>query len=265
MRLPITIPLLSCLTLPLSCQQKPAEDPLAEMFRTFAEAGIELDLEARSLSIEAEVGRPDQLLEYLLINPRGKGHEALLVTEVKPSLLNAALLALGFVKGENARMVDKDPMPSMEEIENGASYVDIFPPKGMSAWFTVSWQDQDGKDQLRPVEDLIVDMSTEKPLQAAEWIFLGGRMAAPYRGDPDVFLADLSHNLVSICYLEPPNHLITMSHERAADDQNWWVNAEICPKPGSKVQLTIHRGKPALLIERERRISEGKQQSAKTP
>jgi len=108
MRLPITIPLLSCLTLPLSCQQKPAEDPLAEMFRTFAEAGIELDLEARSLSIEAEVGRPDQLLEYLLINPRGKGHEALLVTEVKPSLLNAALLALGFVKGENARMVDKD-------------------------------------------------------------------------------------------------------------------------------------------------------------
>lgn len=265
MRLPSSIPLLLCLALP--GQQKQDQDPLAEMLETFAKAGIDLDRKAKTLSISAEIGRPDQPLEYLLINPRGKSHEALLMTEVKPSLLNAALIALGFDKdeAENARMVDKDPLPSMEEIENGASYVDIFPPKGMRAWFTVSWQDQDGKDRHLPVEDLIIDLTAQKPLEAAEWIFLGGRMAPPYRGDPPVFLADFSHNLVSICYLEPPNHLITMSHERAADDQNWWVNEEVCPKPGSKVKLTIHRQKPALLVTRERRLSKDKQRAGKTP
>ena len=260
-----TIPLLLCLALPLCCQQEKPKDLVAEMLATFTKGGIDLDLKSKTLSIDVEVGHPGQPLEYLLVNPRGKAYEALLLTEVKASLLNAALLALGYQKGENARMVDKDPPPSMEEIEKGAPIADIIPPSGMSAWFTVAYKDEVGRQRELPVEDLIVDLTAEKPVEGAKWIFLGGRMGAPNRGDPPVFLADLAGNLVSICYLDPPNHLMTMSHQRAADDNNWWVDEKNCPKPGTKLCLTIHRNKPALLVEREQRRAKDEKRAGKTP
>ncbi|MHC5063694.1 MAG: YdjY domain-containing protein [Planctomycetota bacterium] len=264
------LPLLcSCLCLPAQ-DEKPAkvagkeQDPLAEMLAAFKEGGIDLDREAKTISIKAELGKPDQPLEYLLINPRGKGHEALLVTDVKPSLLNAALLALGYEKGQNARMKDKDPLPTLEEIEKGASLVDIFPPEGMELWFTVAWE-EDGKQREVPVEDLLVELSTQAVPVDVKWIFLGGRMAAPYRGDPPVFLADYAGNLVSICYLEPPNHLATMSHERAGDDQNWWIETELCPKSETEVKLTIHRQKPDLVKKREAAQAKDKKGETKRP
>ncbi len=256
----------SCLALP--AQEKPTaagkQDPLAEMLAAFKEGGIELDREAKTISIKAELGRPDQPLEYLLINPRGKGHEALLVTEVKPSLLNAAMLALGLEKGQNARMKDKDPLPTLEEIEKGAPLVDIFPPEGMQVWFTLSWEEE-GKKQEVAVEDLLVDLSAEAVASEVQWIFLGGRMAAPYRGDPPVFLADFAGNLISICYLEPPNHLVTMRHKRASDDQNWWIETDLCPKPETQVTFTIHRNKPELIEKGEAAAAKAKKGETRLP
>ncbi len=242
------------------------QDPLQQMQKLFEENGIRLDPKAKTITVDAEVGRPDQPLEFLLIHQRGKTHEALFVCKAKASVLNAAFLALGYEKGENARVVDKDPLPTPEEVAKGAPIFDVFPPKGMGVWFTVRWKrvnDEGDEVQMEaPVEDLVLDLVTEKPVVDASFIYLGGNMAPMYRDEPPVFMGDYEGNLISVVYKSPPNHLVTMHHERANDDQIWW-QTEMCPPIGTPVEFVIHRSEPKAHQERRARHEAAKKAAAK--
>ena len=242
----------------LAQEEKAApQDPLQQMQKLFEENGIRLDAKARTITVDAVVGRPDQPLEFLLIHQRGKTHESLFVCKAKASVLNAAFLALGYEKGENARVVDKDPLPTPEEVAKGAPIFDVFPPRGMNVWFTVRWkrvnEDGDEVQMEAPVEDLVLDLVTEKPVVDASFIYLGGNMAPMYRDEPPVFMGDYEGNLVSVVYKSPPNHLVTMHHERANDDQIWW-QTELCPPIETPVEFVIHREESALHKARRARL-----------
>ncbi len=243
------------------CAQDPPPPPVPDLEKQFLdlleEEGIGFHRESMTVTIPVIVNRLGDPLEYALIHRKGKTHEALLLTEVKPSVLNGALLALGLIPGENATYKEKDPLPTREEVEAGADWVEVFPPKGKPLFMTVSWTDEEKKQHDMPIEDLILDMTTGEALDAMEWIFLGGRMSPIYRGEPPVFVADYEGNLVSICYLEPSNHLVTMKHERARDDMIWW-RTDSCPAPGRELVLTFHRNKPKVVEEREKRLKKGK-------
>lgn len=231
---------------------EPSRDELVEHLAT---EGVVVDLEQATITIDALVNVPMDPLEYLLIHPRGKNHEALFISEVKPSLLNTAFLLLGFEPGENASYEPIEPPPTQEEVAAGADWVKIFPPVGMPVWITVSWAvGEEGEKKAVAVDDLILDMTTGKAVEDHEWIFLGGRMAPLYRGEPPVFVADFEGNVMSLCYLTPQNHLVTMKHERARDDQIWW-RTELCPDPETRVELRFHKTKPALVVEREKRLA----------
>jgi hypothetical protein len=260
----IAVPLAVCLfsACTLRAQPEPRPDPereaRARVVEELRKQGVALDLDQQTAIVRAVVNRPADPIEYLLIHPRGKGHEALFVTEVQPSVLNSALLMLGFQEGKNADLVEKQPLPSEAELEKGVSPYDIVHPTGNELWITVRWREAD-----KPVEvcagELIVDLTTEKPAVGESWIFLGGRMAPLYRNEAAVFVADYEGNLVSICYLRPNNHLATMRHERALDDQNWWV-ADRCPPPGTEVEVVFHAREPDLAKARRERDA-----AAKTP
>ena len=235
---------------------KPEQDLKKEFLALLEKESIVLDEENKTVSVPATFNRLGDPLEYAVIHRRGKTHEALLYIESKPSILNSALLAVGMVPGKNATYKEKDPPPTREEVEAGADWVDVFPPEGMNVYMTVSWTDKDGEQHLLPIEDLILDMTTGKPVVGAEWIFIGGRMASIYRGEPPVYVADYEGNLVSICYLDPSNHLVTMKHEKARDDMIWWRTDASAP-PGTKATLTFHRNKPKVVEEREKRLKGG--------
>src|SRR5262249_13063388 len=120
-----------------ACAQEPKPQPqppvqvsasdtrkLAEaMQQQFAAEGIAVDPKARTVTIKAVMNQPPDPIEYLLIHKRGKRHEALFITGSKPSVLNAALLLLGLQPGKNASYKEKNPPPSIEEIEKGADPV----------------------------------------------------------------------------------------------------------------------------------------------
>lgn len=237
------------------------QQALAEMRKAFADAGLQVDEKTGTVSLPVAVNILADPLEYLLIHRKGKGHEALFVTQCKPSVLNGALMFIGLEQGKNAGYREKDPPPTLEEIEAGADPVIVTPPEGRPFWITARWQDKDGKQHEVAVEDLLLELSTGEPMGLASWVFLGGRMAPLYKNEPPVFVADFEGNLISICYLDPPNHLATMSHERARDDQNWW-RTDLCPEPGVEATLVFWRDKPKLVEERERRLAEAARQKA---
>ncbi len=253
----------------LGCQQPvppspPAADAaqkvLDEVLAQFQKEGLTLDGKARTLSIKATVNRPQDPVEYLLVHRRGKRHEAMFWTQSKASVLNAALLMLGLEQGKNASYVEKDPPPTLEEVQNGVDPIVVTPPQGKPFWMTVRWQKADGKETECCVEDLLFDLAAQEPVAECSWVYLGGRMAQIYKNEPEVFIADFEGNLFSVCYLAPDNHLATMVHERARDDQNWWFS-ETMPPVDTEVLLVVHKEKTKLHEAREKRLAEAKQKS----
>lgn len=234
------------------------KEAIATLKKAMAEQGIRMDFKKKTLAIDVEAGRPTDPIEFLLITPRGKDHEAVLVTEIVPSVLNGALLALGLKPGTNATTEDLDPQPTEEEIRAGKPWFRVIPPTGMKVWMTISWKtDGEGGKPVEhecAIEDWLLDMTTERPVEDASFVYLGGRMGPLNRGEPDVFLCDYAGNVFSVIYRDPANHLVTMSHERASDDQVWWLTRRV-PEPGTKAELTLHLTKPKIHVEREKRIA----------
>ena len=250
---------LSCLALVLKATGQETPQPadpkqvLDEVLAQFKKEGIELDSKAQTVTIPVTANEPQNEIEYLLIHRRGKKHEAIFVTRSKPSVLNAALLMLGLQPGQNATAVEKQPPPTLEEIEKGADPLIITPPKGMPLWMTVRWKTPEGKQEQYCIEDLIMDLSTQEAVVDCSWVYLGGRMARIYKNEPEVYVADMEGNLVSTCYMSPDNHLATMVHKDARDQQNWWFTSKM-PPHDTEVQFVFHRVEPELHKERMKRL-----------
>ncbi|MFN7669493.1 MAG: YdjY domain-containing protein [Planctomycetota bacterium] len=244
-----------------------AADPqkvLAEMKQQFQKEGIAFDLEKKTVSVPAVVNQPQDPIEYLLIHKKGKRHEAMFVTMAKPSVLNAALLLLGLVPGKNATYVEKQPAPTLEEVQAGADPIVVTPPQGEPFFMTVRWKDSEGKPVEHCVEDLLLDRTTAKSIVDCSWVYLGGRMAQIYRNEPEVYIADFEGNLISVCYLSPDNHLATMVHSAARDDQNWWTTS-LLPAAETAVEFVFHRGETKLHAERRLRLSKAAGDARETP
>jgi len=244
------------------CQEK--QDPqklLQELLASFQKEKVKVDAKRGTVTIPAVVNPPQDPVEYLLIHRRGKKHEAVFWTNSKPSVLNAGLLMVGLQRGKNATYKEKVPAPTLEEVQNGADPLVVTAPQGQPFWMTVRWKDEDGEAVERCVEDMLLDLTTQEPMGTCQWVYLGGRMAQLYKGDPEVFIADFEGNLVSVCYLTPDNHLATMVHERARDDQNWWTTKAL-PEPGTEVEFVFHSKKPKLHVERDRRLAAKKAAAA---
>ena len=189
-----------------------------------------------------------------LIPQRGKKHECLFITQARPSILNGAFLMLGLEPGKNVSWQNKDPMPTEQEIRDGADWLDVFPPSGAPVWMTFRWQDEAGKAHAMPVEDMLVDFTTGKELADASWIYLGGRMAPLYRGEAPVFVADYSGNLISVPYMTPDNHLLSMVHKHARDEANFWLTKR-APAGGTQGTLVFHLKETALHVARKQRLA----------
>lgn len=245
---------------PAPIPQQDADKVLAEVRKQLQQEGITYDEKARTIAVKAVVNQPQDPIEYLLIHRKGKRHEAMFVTKSKPSVLNAALLMLGLKPGKNASYVEKNPPPTLEEVQNGADPIVVTPPQGEPFWLTVRWRLPPEGDQKEGtlvehcVEDLLLDRTTGKAAVDCSWIYLGGRMAALYRDEPEVYVADFEGNLVSVCYLQPDNHLGTMAHANARDDQNWWMTT-LVPAPETEVEVVFHRTMPPLQQERLQRLA----------
>jgi hypothetical protein len=243
------------------CQQpeKPSGTPeqdgkrvLEDVLQQLKAEGIELDAKAQTVTVPAVVNQPQDPIEYVLIHKRGKRHEALFMTRSKPSVLNAALLMLGLQPGQNATATEKQPPPTLEEIEKGADPLIVTPPKGTSLWMTVRWKTPEGKQEEVCIEDLVLDLTTQEAVVDCSWVYLGGRMARLYKNEPEVYVADFEGNLISVCYMSPDNHLGTIVHKDARDQQNWWFTNKM-PAPGTEVQFVFHKQRPAIHVEREKR------------
>ncbi len=211
--------------------QETAQEAAQVLSQELERAGIRLDLERKLVSIPATVDIREELLEYLLVGPRGAAHESLFVSEVRPSLLNVALLALGAKPGLNARW---DTQGTSESLRR------ILPPEGDGFYLHVAWREKDEVFFFR-VEDLIANLASGQSMRRDRWVYLGSKIIRPSPDEGEVFVADLEENLINLAFFYQGNTLLTAALPECVEQSIWVANAWLVPPRESPVVLVFSR------------------------
>ena len=223
-----------------SGQEGPLSGQEQELVRTLAEQGVHLEPRAGLAAIPAAVEVVDDLLEYLLVGPGGARHETVFTTEVRPSVLNVALLTLGAEPGRNARWAPKDPMPSEEELRAGAMPYDLTPPDGFGFYLYAGWR-RGAEVFFFRAEDLVRNLATGQTMRRHAWVYLGSRLLPAGPSGGEEFAADVYQNLVNIAWFSDGNTLVTGALSECLEQTIWMSNAWLLPARGESVLLVFAR------------------------
>lgn len=226
-------------------------DPLRE---ALAESGLHFDGEDGWLAFETQVGVVDQALEYLLVAAGGARHEALLTCEVEPSIVNAALLALGLAPGNNATW---NPVGEELVILPGETEADldleaepwrkrtvfeVSPPSGDGMYLHLAWRR--GEELFfQRVEDVLVDAERDRPMRRHRFVYLGSEWIDGEDGS--VFAADRERNLISVALFSNGYVLLTPGLPECERQDGWYANPWLLPE----------RGQPLLFIASRERLT----------
>jgi hypothetical protein len=248
--------LLSSLALPFGLSlagESAPQDPRQALAEALGEQGVHLDLDDGLASVRAKVLVRGDLLEYLLIETGGAGHESLFVTEARPSVINTALMTLGVEPGQNAVWTMVEPEPTLEERRAGKKRWTIAPPTGDGFYLYAGWREA-GETYFFRVDDLLSNLLTGRSMQRHRWVFLGSRFASIAEGEPEVFLADFEHNVVNISFFREGNTLLTGALQECEEQSIWVANGWLLPDTGSEVEFVFSRERlshpPAALLAR---------------
>lgn len=194
---------------------------------------VSLNKKTREITFGAGVNLVDRPLEYLLVNTKGKVHEALFLTDISPLNLNIAMKLIGY-KGskELFEIVDEDYLPTgkfhevPDEIKKAAR-LDIL----------VQWE-ADGKTNTVPINDLIIHSITTKPMAPGPWLYHGSYM---HEGQ---FKAEVNGDIFSIIPRQPP--LVSYPGKDNLNDDVWFTHPKRMPGEGTVVKIILkpHQPKP---------------------
>jgi hypothetical protein len=205
--------------------------------------GIRMDVARGIVSIPATVLVREDLLEYLLVGPRGAGHEGLFLTPVRASLLNAALLALGVEVGLNARWqeIEREPADAQEtEPEDLRPEYRILLPEGDGFLLYAAWREGD-ETYLFRIDDLISNLESGRSMQRHRFVFIGSRFRTVREGEPEVFVADLEQNFISLSFFYKGNTLLTAALPDCEQQTIWVANSWLVPPRGQSVSIVFAR------------------------
>ncbi len=157
-----------------------------------------------------------------LAAPAGKkAHETVVTFDVKPSQVHAALVELGLAPGKPAL---------------GEAAVATGPELRISLEMT----GPDGKPRRQPIEKMLVDRKTGKPMPMLKWYFTGSSIKRPDPDKPEtVYGADASGTLIAIFPVTDETVIqtnLTMKEEPLLKLE---TNKKTLPPEGTAVKLII--------------------------
>jgi len=168
------------------------------------------------------------LLEYLIINPHGKAHEALLVTDLRPAHLNIAMKLLGYKESlELFQKLDDQHLPTGEYHEVSKEV-----KKASRFHIYVSWSHQ-GENKNVHINDLLIHIHTKKSPPIHPFIYNGSYI---YAGK---FKADESGDLIAV-YTDRGS-IANYAGDGRDDDSLWYINRELIPEKLKDVTVTFKK------------------------
>ena len=188
--------------------------------------GIRLDKQNHRISFPATVNQRQGLIEYLLVNEKGKVHESLFSTKILPRDIHVALLLIGLKENPKANAKDQIPPSAID-----TAYLQTAPKlQGPPVTISVSWT-QDGSRKEVPAEDWIFNLQAKHTMTQGPWTYNGSMV------ENGVFLADQELSLVAV--ITDPTALVNNPREGYDNDEIWQVQEKAVPPLDTPVELTI--------------------------
>ena len=200
---------------PKSTVQKKARSLQAEKIteNTFRVGSSIIDIKARTITCPGEINMTEGSIEYLAVAAGGKTHESLLRLRVRPLHLQVALL-----------MLDLEPKNILKRQGDPAT------PQGDPVEIRIRWKDSAGQIQERPIEEMILEATSGKPMPKHPWVFTGSRILK------EGFEADLSKSLIAVYH--DPAAILDNPHPGAVSN-SYLVNSKKTPMQGTRIELVI--------------------------
>ncbi|MEJ6567606.1 MAG: YdjY domain-containing protein [Akkermansiaceae bacterium] len=192
---------------------------------------VKLNKKTREITFGAGVNLVDRPLEYLLVNGKGKVHEALFLSNISPLNLNIAMKLLGFQESKELfEIVDEDYRPTGKFFEvsdevKKAARLDIL----------VKYK-VDGKSKTVSINDLIVHSITKKPMSTGPWLYTGSYL---HNGQ---FKAEVSGDLFAIFPRQPA--MVSYPGKDNLNDDIWFTHPTRMPEEGTVVTFIIKPHQP---------------------
>ena len=212
---------------PTNAPPAAAPPPMREVSPgVFDYRGILLDKKNRRITFPATVNQREGLIEYLLVNEKGKVHESLFATKLAPRDIHVAMLLIGLKEDAQANANEIAPPSAID-----SAYLHNAPKlKGTLVTISAAWT-HDGKRDEVPAEKWIFNLQTNRPMTPGPWIYNGSLV------ENGAFLADEELSLVAV--ITDPTALANNPRDGYDNDQIWQLDDKAIPPMNTPIELTI--------------------------
>lgn len=197
----------------------PLVDDAGRLRRLHPKLPVWLDLRRKQVVMMGTVCQADYPLEFFVTYP-DRAYEAIVSSDVRPSLVHAGLLAIGAKPGK--------PVQFQPEFT---------PPNGMEITVEVRWKDANGKQHSSPAQDWVRSVKTKKPLDI-NWVFAGSHTVTDEETGENRYQADGGD---FICLLNRPSALLDLPirSESSLESRLFEAFRERLPPTGTPVTIVL--------------------------
>lgn len=197
----------------------PLVDDVKALKRLDPNLPVWIDPKQKQVVILCEACKANYPLEFL-VTDRGRDYESVMVTDAKPSIVHAGLLALGAKPGHPARF-----QPKYE------------PATGTVIEIEVRWKDKNGKRQTAKAQNWIRNIKTQKALDV-EWVFAGSGFWIDETTGKKVYQAD-GGDFISVLNLPTATLDLPIQSAGALEERAFEGFLEHMPPAGTPVTVIL--------------------------
>jgi hypothetical protein len=172
------------------------------------------------------------VVEYLLVNARGKTYESLLGTDTEPYYIHLAMLLIGAKGAPQTEALLNSPSQPFHVNRPGAATNS--PPalaiQGDPITIELAWQTAGGRKHLR-AEDCIMNLVTKTNASRGFWTYNGSRVI------DGIFVAQREASIVAM--IDDIDAMVNNPRPGSDNDQIWQINSGVIPPTNTPVEVTF--------------------------
>ncbi|WOO43281.1 YdjY domain-containing protein [Rubellicoccus peritrichatus] len=190
---------------------------------------VRLNLEERSVDVDAVVCLNDGMLELIACTKGTKEHESILAIEAKARDVHMMLLLLGAKAGSPPRLVP---------IDEAKTRFRDYPARGSAIDVSLIVTGEDGESTERPISDFIRHKDGDAfPEQA--FVFAGSAIVPNPNEEASLYVADQTGHVITLASFGDELLAQAKSASHANEHLTWEVNPEILPDVGEEIILRL--------------------------
>lgn len=205
---------------------KPVESRFIQPF-----PDVRVNLATREVQFAAIVCLNEGWLEQIVCSPNTREHETLMVTEVRPSNLHAAMLLAKYEAGTPGRWKYEDDRYS------------VVPPTGTAVQVLVRYTNAEGEVVEHPVHRWVRDHRGESEFPDRPWVFGGSRLAPnpESMGPGEHYVADMTGSVIGLVTFgdELLGWRQVLSDQAAVSEPEWEANGRAMPPIRTPVTVIL--------------------------